>query len=517
MDNNYTGFSTVLDPLNEEITRYDFQTSPNPNITYNNITQNEELMHCEPLRLPPLLIFSGVIGFSVICLNLVVIISIVCGGPRFFKPMYWLIVHISFSDTLMGFMLLWHYCLASILNINNTVQSLTVVHGIWMTSLLTSLLGVFYLALDRYMQVLQRNLHRIYFNRLTVGFAIFIAWAIPVTVCMVAPFTTLKSTLTCADFCTCERRGGFMSCPPASRCSQIIPPFTKPLILFAAIYVLVCMFLTICVYTLLYTMTKWNTRNVNHRRMRQREIRLIKTLFIIITVFIISITPSIVVVIMDYCSTEKDDSLIKTFLYTASLSELNSLANPILYVWRIPAIRKSVCRQMSRITSCETSITVPSATVRSRKASQSETQLGSQLHNAKMHKLKRKTENSTWKRFMERTSFKQDYSFSADESTPDLQYNRVKNHNGNHRVSTRSLQLSSQRLSSPHLSPRLKRGDFKASFSSTNSFDQSQEISGLITPKAAFTSTPNTERTQWKGSDIEAVSLNNTSTTDLER
>merc|ERR1712025_436742 len=110
---------------------------------------------------------------------------------------------------------------------------------------------------------------------------------------------------------------------------------------------------------------------------------------------------------------------------------------------------------------------------------------------------------------MERTSFKHDYSFSADESTPDLQYNRVNNHNGSHRVSTKSLQLSSQRLSSPHLSPRLKRGDFKASFSSTNSFDQSPEISALISSKAAFTSTPNPER-PWKSTDI-VISTDNTS------
>jgi hypothetical protein len=155
-----------------------------------------------------------------------------------------------------------------------------------------------------------------------------------------------------------------MDCVPVDRCSQIIPPFTKSLILFAGIYVLVFMCTTICVYSLLYTMTKWNTRNVNHRRMRQREIRLIKTLFIIITVFIVSISPSIVVVILDYCSTEKSEHLIQAFLYTATLAEVNSLANPILYVWRIPAIQKSVRRKLKRLTNCESVSIATPATIR---------------------------------------------------------------------------------------------------------------------------------------------------------
>jgi len=45
--------------------------------------------------------------------------------------------------------MLWNYCLAAILDIHNTMISLSAVQGIWVTCACASVFGILLLALDR--------------------------------------------------------------------------------------------------------------------------------------------------------------------------------------------------------------------------------------------------------------------------------------------------------------------------------------------------------------------------------
>uniref|UniRef100_F6UV70 G-protein coupled receptors family 1 profile domain-containing protein n=1 Tax=Ciona intestinalis TaxID=7719 RepID=F6UV70_CIOIN len=173
---------------------------------------------CEPINNPPLIITAGIISMAVIIGNGLVILAIIGGNSRFFRPMYWFIVHLSFSDLLVGLMLLWNYCLAGIFNINNTLTSLSFLFGIWVTSACCSVFGILLLAIDRYMQVVHKALHKLYFNQFTVGLSIFLSWLIPLLGFLVIP---ISLNLSCKDTCRCIE-GKYMECKPVTICSQII-------------------------------------------------------------------------------------------------------------------------------------------------------------------------------------------------------------------------------------------------------------------------------------------------------
>ena len=44
---------------------------------------------------------------------------------------------------------MWNYCLAAIFNSSNSIIGLAVLQGIWVTSAFASIIGIFYLAVDR--------------------------------------------------------------------------------------------------------------------------------------------------------------------------------------------------------------------------------------------------------------------------------------------------------------------------------------------------------------------------------
>ncbi|XP_039252307.2 lysophosphatidic acid receptor 3-like [Styela clava] len=296
-----------------------------------------EKMYCEPIESAPLAIVSGLVATATIVGNLLVILAILRGSSRFHRPMFWLIIHLSCADLIVGFMLLWNYCLASLMDIHNTITSLMFIFSLWVASESSSTLGFVLLAVDRYIQIFHKNFHRAYATRVTVGIAIFLAWAIPVSFFMIAPFAFDWS---CKDTCICSEEK-YMKCLPRSDCSQIIPPFKKTYTLTVGIFLFICIPLPVTIYTMIFIRFRRKTHVVKHTRKRH-DMRLIRTLIVILAVFIVTLSPVAILIMVDYTTTRQNDTMISVAFYIFVLAFLNSLANPLLYMWRMSAIRRSI-------------------------------------------------------------------------------------------------------------------------------------------------------------------------------
>lgn len=293
--------------------------------------------YCEPINSIPLSLISGIISISIITGNLLVIMAILKGPSKFRRPMYWLIIHLSIADLLVGLMLLWNYTLASLLDIHNTMTSLLVLFGIWILSVCASLFGFLLLAADRYVQIFYKNFHRTYATKCTVGTAIFFSWLIPICMFFIPP---IAFDWNCIGSCECKN-DSYMTCTPLTDCSQVLPPFKKVYTLYIGIYLCVLMPWPIIIYCLIYIKVRRKAQAIRHSSKRQ-DIRLIKTLSVIMLVFIITLAPGGILLFIDYTVVYSSKILIDLSFYIFVLGFLNSLANPLLYMWRIPAIRVSI-------------------------------------------------------------------------------------------------------------------------------------------------------------------------------
>nr|CAB3232336.1 cannabinoid receptor 1-like [Phallusia mammillata] len=262
------------------------------------------LEYCEPLDYVPLIITAGLVSGGIIIGNALVIQSIVFGSARFFRPMYWFIIHLSVSDFCIGVMLLWNYCLAALFNIHNTLDTLSFVNGVWVTSACASVFGILLLAIDRYMQVVHRRQHRLYVNQYTVAVAITFAWVFPTSVFLIAP---MVSDWSCKNNCECQV-DQYIHCHPVVSCSQVIPPFTKSYILIVIIYIFLVMPLPILIYGLIFIRARRSHKLATRQRMRHRDIRLIRTLVVIMLIFVLSLLPcGIIMCIVSTNHTQKID------------------------------------------------------------------------------------------------------------------------------------------------------------------------------------------------------------------
>ncbi|XP_076820348.1 sphingosine 1-phosphate receptor 2-like [Clavelina lepadiformis] len=321
--NDLTSFNT----MNSTISEHDY------NLTH--------IKTCEPLNSTPLVITAGLMSCGIIVGNVLVIYAIIGGYSHTFRPMFWFITHLCITDLSLGLMLLWNYCLAAIFEISNSLTSLSILNGVWVTSACSSVLGIFLLAFDRYMQVVHRRMHNLYFNQCNVGLAIFFALLIPMLMFNVAPIVFNWS---CKERCNC-REGEYIECLPISSCSQIIPPFTKSYILVVVLYLSFILPLPVIIYCLIFIKARKSTQAIR-QKMRHRDRRLIRTLIVIMVVFIVTLSPSGIVMIVDYFSSTYSSKLTDYAIFTFLLGTCNSLANPILYIWRIPAIKRSLQQKL---------------------------------------------------------------------------------------------------------------------------------------------------------------------------
>lgn len=300
------------------------------------VNSSNDKLKCEPIESLPLAIVSGVVATATILANLLVILAILRGSAYFHRPIYWVIIHLSVADLIVGIMLLWNYCFASLLHISNTHRSLQIIFSIWISSEASSTLGFVLLAIDRYVQIFHKQFHRAYATRVTVGICIAFAWTFSICLFTIAP--TFNGLL-CYD-CRCPRND-YMRCQPFDTCSQIVPPFQKRYTIAIATLLFLCIPIPVFIYSTIFFKVRKAAPLVRKSK-RRHDMRLIKTLSVILIVFIVTLSPVAVLLVVDYTHPKPSNTMISIAFYIFVLAFLNSLANPLLYIWRMTAIRKSI-------------------------------------------------------------------------------------------------------------------------------------------------------------------------------
>ena len=92
---------------------------------------------------------------------------------------------------------------------------------------------------------------------------------------------------------------------------------------------------------------------------RSRDLRLLRTLIIILALFMASALPMGILFILTYSETDK--KLLTGTKYIITISLLNSLLNPWIYFWRFPEMRSAVsCKYFKRNNTSHTNTNINS-------------------------------------------------------------------------------------------------------------------------------------------------------------
>lgn len=199
--------------------------------------------------------------------------------------------------------------------------------------------------INRYVKIYDERRYTRIFTNTSSLILISLTWMLAVGIFLVAPLAGWS----CADGrCACAL-GGMCKCDPSS-CSQSFPPFTISYIAVGVGYFYSSLFVMLSLYSALFLTVRWRSGSQMKRHgsvlgavpnrgpfvmiHRRREVRLAKTLVIVMGVFFVCWLPVTSLFLYDMTSTRSD--IIKWFDYCLASAVIHPLVNPLIYSMRLP-------------------------------------------------------------------------------------------------------------------------------------------------------------------------------------
>jgi len=197
----------------------------------------------------------------------------------------------------------------------------------------------------RYVKIRNENKYSKVFTNCSSVVLIAFTWTCAIGVFLVTPLLGWS----CADGkCACAP-DGMCQCESPT-CAQSLPPFTKSYVLFGVGYFYVSLLIMLCLYSSIFLMVR---RRAGTKRMhngsvvgrvsrrgpfvmihRRREIRLAKTLMIVMGVFFVCWLPVTSLFLYDVAT--DDQRVIEWFDYCLASAVVHPLVNPVIYSMRLP-------------------------------------------------------------------------------------------------------------------------------------------------------------------------------------
>lgn len=278
------------------------------------------------------------IAFILICLlivveNMIVLVAI-WKNKKFHVPMYYLLGNLTLSDLLAGFTYMVNIIMSGPNTLNLTPLLWFLREGGVFITLAASVISLLAIAIERHITMVKmKPYHGTKRNRM---FALIGAsWALAV----------LMGVLPIIGWnCMCDLR----------LCSTVLPLYAKSYVLFSVTVFSGILLAIVVLYGRIFHTVKRNTKRLGSIRRKglarrsQKYMALLKTVTIVLGVFIACWLPLFMLLLLDFiCQTHKCPILFKAD-YFLGVAMINSLINPIIYTLTSKDMRKAIIKLLCR-------------------------------------------------------------------------------------------------------------------------------------------------------------------------
>lgn len=126
-------------------------------------------------------------------------------------------------------------------------------------------------------------------------------------------------------------------------CSTILPLYSKKYVAFCITIFMVLLLAISVLYARIYTLVKSSSRKVTKHSNSERSIALLRTVIIVVGVFIACWTPIFILLLIDVACEHRRCSVLLKADWFIALAVINSAMNPIIYTLASREMRRAFC------------------------------------------------------------------------------------------------------------------------------------------------------------------------------
>ncbi|KAG8006455.1 Sphingosine 1-phosphate receptor 1 [Nibea albiflora] len=279
------------------------------------------------------------ITFLLVCLLIVVenaiVLLAIWKNKKFHVPMYYLLGNLTLSDLLAGFTYMVNIVMSGAKTLNMTPVLWFLREGGVFIMLAASVISLLAIAIERHVTMVRMKPYQ--GDKQGRMFALIGAsWVLSV-------FLGILPVL------------GWNCIGQLPQCSTVLPLFSKSYILFCITIFSAILMSIVVLYVRIFRIVKANTQrlaSVPQRkglyRKSQKYMALLKTVTIVLGVFIACWLPLFILLLLDFCCPAENCKVLFKADYFLGIAMFNSLLNPIIYTLTSKDMRKAIIRLLCR-------------------------------------------------------------------------------------------------------------------------------------------------------------------------
>lgn len=280
-------------------------------------------------RLEPEAIAFLFICFIIVVENIIVLMAI-WKNKKFHMPMYYLLGNLTLSDLLAGFTYMLNIVLSGPKTLSLTPLLWFIREGGVFITLAASMISLLAIAIERYFTML--NTKPYYRAKRKRMFALIgVSWVLSVLLGLLPIM-------------------GWNCLGDLKSCSTVLPLYAKNYIFFSVLVFMGVLLAIVALYARIFHFVKSNTQSpsyVPHKAygLRSRKyMALLKTVTIVVGVFILCWMPLFVLLLIDFMYTAKEHPVLLKADYFLGVAMINSFINPIIYTMTSRDIRRAILK-----------------------------------------------------------------------------------------------------------------------------------------------------------------------------
>ncbi|KAJ7992743.1 hypothetical protein DPEC_G00281830 [Dallia pectoralis] len=279
------------------------------------------------------------IAILLVCMLIVlenaVVLLAIWKNKKFHLPMYYLLGNLTLSDLLAGFTYMVNIVTSGANTLKMTpVQWFLREGGVYIT-LAASIISLLAIAIERHVTMVRMKPYQ-GAKRGRMFALIGASWVLSV-------FLGVLPVL------------GWNCIGHLDQCSTVLPLYAKSYILFCITVFSLVLLAIVVLYVRIFHIVKSNTKHVSAvpqsksmSRKSQKYIALLKTVTIVLGVFIICWLPLFILLLLDFCYKAGDCEVLLKADYFLGIAMFNSLLNPIIYTLTSKDMRRAILRLLCR-------------------------------------------------------------------------------------------------------------------------------------------------------------------------
>uniref|UniRef100_UPI00398EF35E sphingosine 1-phosphate receptor 4 n=1 Tax=Pristiophorus japonicus TaxID=55135 RepID=UPI00398EF35E len=256
--------------------------------------------------------------------NLLVFLAIL-NNSRFSRWVYYCIANITLCDLLTGTVYIINLSLSGEKTFHITPTLWFIREGVLFFALAASTFSLLITAVERYATMVKPVPYASARKTCRVYVLIGLCW-------LVASLIGLLPLLGWNCICNLDE------------CSTLLPLYSKSYILFCVVMFSIIIVGIVALYSSIYHLVKTSAKSVASSKSRQKSVRLLKTVFMIVAAFIICWSPLFVLLLLDVFCDSVFCTKLHSMEWTIALAVVNSAINPVIYSFGSKEVRRAILK-----------------------------------------------------------------------------------------------------------------------------------------------------------------------------